>query len=70
VWVSDEGAGVAPFERDRIFQPFRRGQDSASTGVGLAICRAIVEAHGGTITAEGAPGGGARFRFTMPVRHG
>jgi len=70
VWVRDEGAGVAPFERERIFQPFRRGQDSASTGVGLAICRAIVEAHGGTITSDGAPGGGARFRFTMPIRHG
>jgi len=70
VWVADEGAGVAPFEQDRIFQPFRRGQDSASTGVGLAICRAIVEAHGGTIVAQAAPGGGAQFRFTMPVRHG
>jgi len=70
VWVNDEGAGVAPFERDRIFQPFRRGQDSASTGVGLAICRGIVEAHGGTIVAQAAPGGGAQFRFTMPVRHG
>lgn len=70
VWVSDEGAGVAPFEQDRIFQPFRRGLDSASTGVGLAICRAIVEAHGGTIGAHDAPGGGAQFRFTIPVRHG
>jgi len=70
VWVSDEGAGVTPFERERIFQPFRRGQDSASTGVGLAICRAIVEAHGGSIDAQAAPGGGAQFRFTMPVRHG
>lgn len=70
VWVSDEGAGLAPFERERIFQPFRRGQDSASTGVGLAICRAIIEAHGGTISALGAPSGGAQFRFTIPVRHG
>lgn len=70
VSVSDEGAGVAPFERDRIFQPFRRGLDSASTGVGLAICRAIVEAHGGTIGAFGVPSGGAQFRFTIPVRHG
>ncbi|MGH9190802.1 MAG: ATP-binding protein [Acidimicrobiales bacterium] len=70
VWVSDEGPGVPPFERGRIFQAFRRGQGSASTGVGLAICRAIVEAHGGTIAANGAPQGGAELRFTMPVRRG
>lgn len=70
VWVGDEGMGVAPFESDRIFEPFRRGQGSASTGVGLAICRAIVAAHGGTITVQRAPGGGAQFRFTIPIRHG
>ena len=68
VSVMDEGPGVAPFERDRIFQPFRGGQRSASTGVGLAICRAIVEAHGGMISVRGGPGGGARFAFTIPVR--
>ena len=70
VWVTDEGPGVSPFEHDRIFQPFRTGHGSASTGVGLAICRAIVEAHGGTISVHGAAGGGAQFRFTMPVRRG
>lgn len=70
VWVADEGTGVARFERERIFQPFRRGEGSASTGVGLAICKAIVEAHGGEIGVQGVPGGGARFSFTMPVRHG
>lgn len=70
VWVADEGAGVARFERERIFQPFRRGDGSASTGVGLAICKAIVEAHGGEIGVQGVPGGGARFLFTVPVRHG
>lgn len=68
VWVSDEGAGVADFERERIFEPFRRGEGSASSGVGLAICKAIVEAHGGHIHADAAPGGGASFSFTVPAR--
>ena len=71
VWVADEGPGVAPFERARIFQPFRTGDGGTpSSGVGLAICRAIVEAHGGTIDVGPAPGGGARFAFTVPARHG
>jgi K+-sensing histidine kinase KdpD len=68
VWVDDEGIGVTPFERRRIFEPFRRGEGSESSGVGLAICKAIVEAHGGTIEATSAPAGGARFCFTLPVR--
>jgi len=70
VWVADEGIGVATFDRTRIFEPFRRGEGSASSGVGLAICRAIVEAHGGTIEVQPNPGGGARFCFTVPVRRG
>jgi K+-sensing histidine kinase KdpD len=68
VRVSDEGAGVADWERDRIFEPFRRGEGSASSGVGLAICRAIVEAHGGRIWVEHTSGGGATFAFTVPLR--
>jgi two-component system sensor histidine kinase KdpD len=68
LWIDDEGIGIAPFERHRIFQPFRRGEGSSSSGIGLAICKAIVEAHGGCITVEGAPSGGARFRFTIPKR--
>lgn len=68
VWVDDEGAGIAPFERQRIFEAFRRGDGSSSSGIGLAICKAIVEAHGGTITVTGAPSGGARFLFTLPRR--
>ena len=69
IWVDDEGPGIPPFERRRIFEPFRRGDGSSSSGIGLAICKAIVEAHGGQITAEGALGGGARFRFSLPKRH-
>jgi two-component system sensor histidine kinase KdpD len=69
VWVQDEGAGIPRPERARIFEPFRRGYGSRSSGVGLAICKAVVEAHGGTIEVTDAPGGGARFTFTVPVRH-
>ncbi len=69
VWVDDQGVGVARFNRSRIFEPFRRGTGSASSGVGLAICKAIVEAHGGAIEVEASAGGGARFCFTLPVRH-
>ena len=68
LWVDDEGPGILPFERMRIFEPFRRGEGSASSGVGLAICKGIVEAHGGRIDVGTAPGGGARFRFTVPRR--
>ena len=66
LWVDDEGGGVLPFERERIFEPFRRGEGSSSSGVGLAICKAIVEAHGGRIAVDGSPEGGARFTFSLP----
>jgi two-component system sensor histidine kinase KdpD len=67
VRVSDEGTGVADWERDRVFEPFRRGEGSSSSGVGLAICKAIVEAHGGHIRVEHTAGGGATFVFTLPL---
>ena len=66
VWVDDEGRGVLPYERQRIFEPFRRGEGSSSSGIGLAICKAIVEAHGGGMAVDGSPRGGARFTFTLP----
>lgn len=68
-WVEDEGSGIAPFERERIFEPFRRGDGSTSSGVGLAICKAVIEAHGGTIGVDATPGSGARFHFTLPRWH-
>ncbi|MEA2716961.1 MAG: hypothetical protein QOI99_1278 [Actinomycetota bacterium] len=68
IWVSDEGIGVPDWERQRVFEPFRRGEGSWSSGVGLAICKAVVEAHGGHIRVERTPGGGATFAFTLPVR--
>jgi two-component system, OmpR family, sensor histidine kinase KdpD len=67
VSVSDEGVGVPRWDRDRVFEPFRRGEGSASSGIGLAICKAIVEAHGGRISVDDTPGGGATFRFSIPV---
>jgi len=66
--VSDEGIGVPDWERRRIFEPFRKGEGSRSSGVGLAICKAIVEAHGGTIDVDRTPGGGATFVVSLPMR--
>jgi two-component system sensor histidine kinase KdpD len=70
VEVADRGPGFAPGEEERVFDKFYRGQTAESRGVGLglAICRAIVEAHGGKIWAENRPGGGAAFRFTLPAK--
>jgi two-component system sensor histidine kinase KdpD len=73
VWVavSDEGPGVPEGEEERIFEKFHRQRtESAQSGVGLglAICRAIVQLHGGTIAAENLGAGGAVFRFTLPAR--
>jgi two-component system sensor histidine kinase KdpD len=65
--ISDEGGGIADYERRRIFEPFRRGEGSRSSGIGLAICKAVVEAHGGTIRVDRTPGGGATFVTTLPV---
>jgi two-component system sensor histidine kinase KdpD len=71
VTVSDEGPGVPAGERAWIFEPFRTGSAGRrSSGVGLAICRAIVDGHGGHIAVGDAPGGGARFSFTLPVHRG
>jgi len=67
VEVEDEGIGIPEHDRRRIFEPFRRGEGSTSSGIGLAICKGIVEAHGGAIEADRAAGGGALFRLTLPV---
>ena len=67
--VTDNGFGVPAVDRERIFELFERGDtgnDTAGKGMGLAICRAIVERHGGRIGVEKAPGGGSRFSFTLP----
>jgi K+-sensing histidine kinase KdpD len=69
VCVSDQGPGVDPMTADDLFKPFRSGRGSEGTGVGLAICKAIVEAHGGRIEAATVPSGGALFTVTLPVHH-
>jgi len=67
VTVADHGPGIPADRRDEVFEPFRSGGPGSGSGVGLAICRAIVEAHGGTISAGDAPGGGAAVRFSLPL---
>jgi len=63
--VSDSGPGLAPEAADRLFEPFVSTKRTGM-GVGLSICRAIVEAHEGRIWADASPMGGASFHFTLP----
>ena len=68
--VADGGIGIAPEQRERVFEMFGRLHDRETyegTGIGLAICRKIVERHGGRIWIDEREGGGTVFRFTLPV---
>jgi two-component system, OmpR family, sensor histidine kinase KdpD len=70
VSVTDGGPGVPASQREAIFEKFTRGSRESATpgvGLGLAISRAIVEAHHGRIWVDDAPNGGARFAFTLPL---
>lgn len=72
ITIQDDGIGFDEKYLDRIFMPFQRlhGHDVyKGTGIGLAVCRKIVERHGGTLTAHSRPGEGARFIVTLPCHH-
>jgi signal transduction histidine kinase len=64
--VDDDGPGIEPADADRIFQPYFSSRPGG-TGLGLALCRQVFEAHGGQIRVEGSPMGGARFLASFPL---
>ena len=70
--VEDQGRGIAPDKLEKVFDKFHQGDASdtrsrGGTGLGLALCRSIIEQHSGRIWAESAPGKGSRFLFTLPM---
>ncbi len=70
VAVADRGPGIPAAQVDKIFEKFYRlprEREGSGAGLGLAICRGIVEAHGGRVWAENRDGGGTTFRFTIPI---
>ena len=68
--VQSEGPTIPPEDRQRIFEPYQRGRGerrARGAGLGLAICRRIVERHGGRIGVAPVASGGNRFFFTLPA---
>lgn len=70
--VLDRGSGIPKEDMDRVFEPFYKTADAVRTGsqgagLGLAVCRRLIEVMGGRIWAEARPGGGTAFRFTLPI---
>jgi PAS domain S-box-containing protein len=68
VWVQDTGAGIGPEHVDRVFERFWRVDRSAGAGLGLAVAKGIVDAHGGRIGVTSEPGAGCTFFFTLPLQ--
>ena len=72
IWVEDDGQGVPEGDEDKVFDMFytgvKRSPDSRrGTGLGLALCKSIVQAHGGEISVENLSPHGAKFWFTLPT---
>jgi signal transduction histidine kinase len=72
ITVDDRGPGIPAGERQRIFEPFlrldpSRNRERGGAGLGLAIARHLIQGHGGAIAVEDRPGGGARFRVSLPL---
>jgi two-component system sensor histidine kinase KdpD len=68
--VADRGPGIAQGEEERIFDKLYRGTAALAVpgaGLGLAICKGIIQAHGGTIAAKNRPGGGTEVTMTLPL---
>jgi PAS domain S-box-containing protein len=72
--VSDHGKGISPIDQTKLFAPFERLQEGPTTrpglGLGLLVCKRLVEAHGGSIWVESAEGRGSTFYFTLPLAGG
>lgn len=71
--VKDRGVGIAPSEKTQVFEPFSHGENSdkqKGTGIGLSICKKIVERHDGDLWVESSPGQGAHFKFTLRTPQG
>ncbi|MDD3118653.1 MAG: ATP-binding protein [Victivallales bacterium] len=69
VWVEDDGIGISPEEAKRMFDLFITSKGAAGTGLGLAVSRRIIEAHGGKLFAEGEKGKRCRLTFVLPLVH-
>jgi signal transduction histidine kinase len=72
IQVSDQGIGIPSGELEKVFERFYRIENDSTqsvrgVGLGLAVCRGIVEAHGGRIWVESTPGMGSTFYFTLPI---
>ena len=71
IGVKDMGVGISSEQQGRLFEPFQRLEpqniSATGTGLGLVVCRRLVEAHGGRMWVESHPGEGSTFQFTLPL---